>query len=155
MATLTVLYGPPASGKSTYAAASGIMVVAVDSYMTMRERASGTVAPATWTYAKHVATQSLLNGESVVWDYFSTYSQTRDDLRMMASDAGAQVKLVVFDVPLSVCLSRNASREHTLPPDRLTTYHSQYLDDRPLAVAEQWSSVTYHPHSSSSSRASR
>jgi predicted kinase len=117
--TLTALVGAPGSGKSTYAATlAGPSGVVLSSDALRAEVGTGpgdqTVSAAAVTLLRQRCRALLSGGTSAMVDATNTTAVGRRGLLDIARQTDARPVAVLFDVPLAVCLARNASR----PPDR-------------------------------------
>lgn len=143
------MYGPPGAGKSTWAQAeTGARVIDLDQLVTENTSAvavGGMEASSRgqWDEALVITERALVNGERVIVDYVAVQAFYRMELRQLARRVGVPAHLVVFDAPLEVCLTRNASRvgQKRLPDAWVKRLHAQFLAGRERVVAEPWSSV--------------
>jgi predicted kinase len=155
MASLTLMYGPPASGKSTYAE-SRAGVVVVDLERLVIENATGVgyaglefSSRDQWQAGKALAEEALRRGDAVIFDYFAVQGGFRRELRDLAERVGVPAHLVIFDAPLDVCLARNAGRagQKRLPEDRVRSLYALSEAGREQVAAEPWAAITAMPTS--------
>jgi protein phosphatase len=112
---LVVLIGAAASGKSTFAAAQFVADCVVSSD---RLRAEMTAAPSdNVVFAElHRRLQArLAAGLVAIVDATNTDWMWRAELLADANRHGRPAIAIVFNLPLDVCLSRNAARSRTVP----------------------------------------
>lgn len=151
MTTLTITRGLPASGKSTLARAW----VAEDPARRFRlnrddvramAHASVFLGQDTEKQVQAVrdaaVTALLKRGVDVVVDDTNLPSRTARDLRRLAVLAGADFEVIdLTDVPLDVCLARNALRgpPELVPEDRIRDMHQRYVAGKahPLPLADE------------------
>jgi predicted kinase len=142
------MYGPPAAGKSTYAESQAGVVVVDFERLVMENNATlfgGFLwSPATWRKAEALASEALRRGEDVIFDYFATEWVFRKLLRYLAYFADVPARVVIFDVPLDVCLARNAGRSgpKRLPVGKVKSMFDECRTSRERVAAEPWASVT-------------
>ncbi len=74
----------------------------------------------------------LEEGGDVVVDNTNLNSKQRKPILDMAAAVGyTDVQLWLLDVPLDLCLKRNASRERVVPEEAITSYHAELNRARP------------------------
>ena len=137
MTELRVTRGLPGSGKTTFARAwveedlVGRARVNRDELRVMLHngRHEGDMTEGTVVNARDAMICMLLDwGISVVVDETALPERTMDDLRAIAADCGVEVTVTdLRDVPLDVCLTRNAIREHPVPEEKIRDMHARYI----------------------------
>lgn len=143
MTTLIAMRGLPASGKSTYARAwvaedpirrarvnrDDCRAMLHDGAYHGRDTEKQIIA------IRDAAVSALLKrGVSVVVDDTNLPSRTVRDVRRLATMAGAEFEIVdLTNVPLDVCLERNAARvgRALVPPDRVVEMHTKFVKGKP------------------------
>ncbi|MGQ9897257.1 MAG: AAA family ATPase [Acidobacteriota bacterium] len=89
-----------------------------------------------------IAARRLARGKLTVVDATHAYRLARSRLLEFARTQGVEVLLIVFDLPLEVCLTGNAARLHRrVPPEIIVQQHAALREARPSLVAEGFSSV--------------
>ncbi len=74
----------------------------------------------------------LAEGADIVVDNTNLNSKQRQPILERATAAGyTDVQLWLLDVPLAVCLKRNAGRDRVVPEDIVTNYHNELNRIRP------------------------
>lgn len=74
----------------------------------------------------------LAAGGDVVVDNTNLNSKHRKPIIDLAKAAGyTDIQLWVLDIPLDVCLKRNAQRERVVPEEAITSYHNELNRFRP------------------------
>ena len=118
MTTLYVLIGLPGSGKSTWAQANAARLgaVVVGSDEVRREfQASGQNplnGDAVFAEVEHRARALLHTNQSVILDATHFLRKYRTYTLYLAGDTHARRVAIWFDVPLDICLQRNAQRSN-------------------------------------------
>jgi predicted kinase len=117
VATLYLLLGVQGSGKSTWAAANAArlaaVVVASDEIRNQLEAAGVAVeGQGDRVFAAFEArvAELLDAGRNVIADATHVRRQWREKTLALARQRGARVVVVWFDLPLAVCLARNAAK---------------------------------------------
>ncbi len=141
-----VLIGLPGSGKSTLAATAplGTQVVSTDA---IRTELYGDAAiqgqwlqvwaqvEARWRAAAAQIRAGTLG--AMVYDATNTARKKRRSTIAALEAAGFTRTVGLFlDVPLSVCLARNAARARVVPPNIIEGMHRQLLGGPPTGAAE-------------------
>ncbi len=124
---LVVLVGPSGAGKSTFARRHFLPteILSSDTFRAMLtdDEADQRVSREAFALLHRVALQRLRRRRTTVVDATSVRGQARRSLLGLRGTTRARVIAIVFDVPLDVCLGRNAARR------------DRYVD--PEVVAEQ------------------
>lgn len=128
---MTITVGLPGSGKSRWARQAGFdRKVSLDDW---RERLWGdrNIQDGPGGFDLVLALhnreiqEALENGESVVIHNTNLLREHRRKLVEMAHNAGYQVKIVYFEIPLEVCRQRNKDRENPLPDEVIDSHASR------------------------------
>lgn len=138
MTELILTRGVPGSGKSTWA----LSWVAEDP--TQRSRCnrddlrqalygryaglSGDAEKAVTVAQKATVRALLRSGRSVVVDDTNLYMPAARDWADIAVEEGAEFWVKEFDVPLDVCLARNAVRERVVPESVIRKMHDKFVN---------------------------
>jgi len=159
MTTLTITRGLPASGKTTYARnwvaadPAGRARINRDDIRGMAHASVflGQDTEKQIQVIRDAAVGALLKrGVDVIVDDTNLPSRTARDLRRLAMLAGADFRVWdLTNVPLQVCLDRNAAREGVarVPEDRIRDMRQRYIAGRPypLPLAEETDAVDEAP----------
>jgi len=124
----TLLCGPPGSGKTTYRnQLVNISTICMDDE---RTRLCGT--PNDMSRNQEVFNncfrafhKALKAGENVLWDAVAPTRKSRKTLISAARQYGAQVNIIYWDLPISVLLERNVSREKSVPDEIVWKYFKE------------------------------
>lgn len=116
---LFILIGIPCSGKSTYAKKflykTNTIVISSDE---IRKELTGTYKYSpehneiVFEIAKSRIYAALSDGYDVIWDATNIYKKYRKDFIKIGKVTNAELIAIVFNIPLQVCLNRNAQRNH-------------------------------------------
>jgi protein phosphatase len=128
---LVLLVGPVGAGKSTWAAGR-FPPAEILSSDAIREWVSGDAADQDATadafrVLHAVARARLRRGLRCVIDATNLTRGGRRSLLSLAARAGRPAMAVVFEVPLEVCLARNAARAGRRVPDEVVRRHVEEL----------------------------
>jgi predicted kinase len=139
MATLTITRGLPGSGKTTWARAQP-HAVRVDRD-DLRQMLHGGELSVGWaeqqvTAVQHAAVRALLaSGANVICDDTNLRARYVRALAEVAAQCGAEVVIKDFtDVPLDVCLDRDAVRERPVGEKVIRRMHDRFLAGKRHAV---------------------
>jgi predicted kinase len=119
---IVVLVGLPGSGKSTYLDQMGVSGLSSDTIRKLLadDEADQTIHVRVFQTLRYLLEQRLAIGRSVT--YIDATNLTPEERRPYIEIARAhacRVEAVFFDVPLAVCLERNARRQRVVPGDAM------------------------------------
>lgn len=158
MATLVILRGLPASGKSTWAhkaaaTTPNTVVVSLDGLRRMtagglaayHQRRTDRMEQLIVRTAHAMVCDALRKGVNVVMDAQNATVERVHALVGLAADCDADVQMVAFSVPLETLLARNRRRakDDRVPEDYLQSQFDRYADT--IAVPMQWVRVPVEP----------
>lgn len=158
MATLVILRGLPASGKSTWAhkaaaTTPNTVVVSLDGLRRMtagglaayHQRRTDRMEQLIVRTAHAMVCDALHKGMNVVMDAQNATVERVHALVRLAADCDADVQMVAFSVPLETLLARNRRRakDDRVPEDYLQSQFDRYADK--IAVPMQWVRVPVEP----------
>jgi protein phosphatase len=154
--SLVVLCGPAGAGKSTFAdevvrrnRLAATAVVSSDACRLMLCDATGSVGPAEWPILQPntfdlfltVVGMRLAIGRPTIADGVNLHLELRPRLLSRARTHGCSTTLVVFDVSLETCLSRNARRGRRMPEEQLRAQRRALDEAMPHLPGEGWDRV--------------
>ncbi len=158
MATLVILRGLPASGKSTWARKAAAttpntVVVSLDGLRRMtagglvayHQRRTDRMEQLIVRAAHAMVCDALRKGMNVVMDAQNATVERVHALVRLAADCEADVQMVAFSVPLETLLERNRARakDDRVPEDYLQSQFDRFADK--IAVPMQWVRVPVEP----------
>src|ERR1051325_4710254 len=117
---IVVLVGLPGSGKSTYLRQLGTSGLSSDAIRKMLadDETDQTIHERVFQTLRYLLRQRLAIGRPVTYiDATNLTPQERSPYIGIGKAHGCQVEAVFFDVPLEVCLKRNAARQRNVPED--------------------------------------
>ena len=119
---IVVLVGLPGSGKSTYLEKLGAVGLSSDAVRKLLadDEAVQTIHARVFQTIRYLLEQRLAIGRPVT--YIDATSLTRDERAPyleIGRAHGCEVEAVFFDVPLALCMERNARRHRVVPADVL------------------------------------
>jgi F420-dependent oxidoreductase-like protein len=143
--SLVVLVGPPASGKSTWAARhfAAHQVVSSDALRAVvgtgehDQRASKDA----FDLLDLVIERRLRRGLTTVVDSLGTDAKRRRGWLAAAGRAGAPCVAVVFDTEPAVCRARNRSRARPIPPRTMTSMLAAWPAARDALVGDGFAAI--------------
>jgi len=135
---LTVLCGPPGSGKSTWAAANAgdAVVLTADAFRRNRNQPMMNQLYGIML----LAPDHLRQGKHVIIDATSAKADQRRVWLETARRANVPTRLILFTTPLDVCLERNAKRGRQAVPPHIVRQHHTLIANANLD-AEGWGQV--------------
>ncbi len=116
---VVILVGLPGSGKSTWLASIGANPISSDAIRLQLadNEEDQTIHGRVFATARYLLQQRLELRRPVTYvDATNLVRSNRKPFLQMAKASGARVEAVYFDVPLAVCLARNAARDRKVPP---------------------------------------
>lgn len=125
--TLVVLVGPAGCGKSTFAARHFLPTQVVSSdecrALISDDPTNQQVSGDAFDLMKFIIEKRLMLGKLTVADATHLSKESRRPMIRLAERFGFNSAALVFDVPLEVCLARNAGRQRVVPEQALARQH--------------------------------
>jgi protein phosphatase len=130
--TLVMLVGPAGCGKSSFAARhfKPTEIVSSDQCRAMicDNPSDQRVTPLAFELMHSIIEMRLGLGRLTVADATSLKREDRRPLVKLARQAGFNPAAIVFDIPLAVCLARNARRKRLVPAEAIALQYDLLLE---------------------------
>jgi predicted kinase len=139
---IVVLVGLPGSGKSTYLEQLGVGGLSSDAIrkLLVDDETDQTVHVWVFQTLRNLLEQRLAIGRAVTYiDATNLTPEERGPYLAIGRAWGCDVEAVFFDVPLAVCLERNARRARVVPGEALAKMAAKLT---PPSVEEGFTRVT-------------
>jgi predicted kinase len=139
---IVVLVGLPGSGKSTYLEQLGVSGLSSDAIrkLLVDDETDQTVHVRVFQTLRYLLEQRLAIGRAVTYiDATNLTPEERGPYLAIGRAWGCDVEAVFFDVPLDVCLERNARRPRVVPGEALAKMAAKLA---PPSVEEGFTLVT-------------
>jgi protein phosphatase len=143
--TLVMLVGPAGCGKSSFAAKHfwPTQVVSSDECRALicDDPSDQRVTPLAFELMHSIIEMRLRLGRLTVADATNLKREDRRPLVKLARRAGFNSAAIVFNIPLDVCLARNARRKRVVPAAAIALQHDLLLATLPSISREGFSYV--------------
>ena len=139
---IVVLVGLPGSGKSTYLKQMGVSGLSSDAIRKLLadDETDQTIHVRVFQTLRYLLEQRLAIGRAVSYiDATNLTPEERGPYLAIGRAWGCDVEAVFFDVPLDVCLGRNAGRPRGVPGEALAKMAAKLA---PPSVEEGFTRVT-------------
>jgi predicted kinase len=139
---IVVLVGLPGSGKSTYLEQLGVIGLSSDAIrkLLVDDETDQTIHARVFQTLRYLLEQRLAIGRAVTYiDATNLTPEERAPYLAIGRAWGCDVEAVFFDVPLEVCLARNARRPRVVPGEALAKMAAKLA---PPSVEEGFTRVT-------------
>jgi predicted kinase len=123
--------GLPGSGKSTWFAQRGITPLSSDELrrMLLDDPEAQERNPEVFAALRYLTRRRLELHRPDTWiDATSLTRRVRRPWIKLASDAGASIEALWFDVPLELCLARNAARNRNVPEHVMRLMAARFIE---------------------------
>ena len=115
---IVVLVGLPGCGKSTYLARMGVRGISSDAIrgLLADDERDQTIHERVFQTVRYLVRQRIAIGRPVTYvDATNLRAEERAPYLAIGDQYGCEVEAIYFDVPLSVCIERNALRDRVVP----------------------------------------
>jgi predicted kinase len=139
---IVVLVGLPGSGKSTWLERTGATGLSSDAVRKLLadDESDQTIHARVFATIRYLLEQRLAIGRPVTYiDATSLTPEERAPYLEIGRIHGCEVEAIFFDVPLAVCMERNARRHRVVPEEALAKMAAKLV---PPTVAEGFARVT-------------
>ena len=139
---IVVLVGLPGSGKSTYLKRMGAVGLSSDAVRKVLadDETDQTIHVRVFQTIRYLLEQRIAIGRPVTYiDATSLTPEERAPYLEIGRAHQCEVEAVFFDIPLDVCLERNAGRQRLVPPDALAKLAAKLV---PPTFAEGFCKIT-------------
>ena len=139
---IVVLVGLPGSGKSTYLKQMGVSGLSSDEIRKLLadDETDQTIHARVFQTLRYLLEQRLAIGRAVTYiDATNLTPEEREPYLAIGRAWGCEVEAVFFDVPLDVCLERNAQRRRVVPGEALAKMAAKLVSP---SVEEGFTRVT-------------
>ena len=139
---IVVLAGLPGSGKSTWLAQQGSAGLSSDAIRKLLadDETDQSIHPQVFQTLRYLLEQRLAIGRPVTYiDATNLTPEERRPYIEIARARGVEIEAVFFDVPLSVCLERNAARARVVPREAMEKMAAKLI---PPSPAEGFARIT-------------
>ena len=143
---MVVLIGPSGSGKSTFAARHFVPTEVLSSdelrAMVADDASDQTATDAAFELLHTALTMRLARRRLTVVDATSVEGWARERLLAVARRLGRPTAAIVFNLPLAICLERNATRtDRQLPAPAIRRQHARMRDSLDRLAGEGFDPV--------------